>query len=133
MKPPAASDHGAPPPLPRCTRPCRACPWRVDTIGRIRFPNIAEYAAGTIGRPGEEAPLGALLFGCHAVKAEPGWLCAGWLAVVGRDHLTVRYAVALGALPAAALTPGRDWPALFPTYSAMEAAHHHALTSTETF
>ncbi|MGH3240884.1 MAG: DUF6283 family protein [Spirillospora sp.] len=125
-----AGEDATPPHISRCARPCRTCPWRVDTAGRIVYPNLAEYAAGTIGGPGEEAPLGAPMFACHAVEA--GWLCAGWLAVVGRDHLTVRCAVAVGALPATALDPGLGWPELFPTYPAMEAAHRHAPAPTET-
>lgn len=131
----SASDQDAAPPIAHCGRPCRSCPWRVDTAGRIAYPNLAAYAAGTIGEPGAEAPLGALMFVCHTI--ELGWLCAGWLAVVGRDHLTVRFAVAVGALPAAALTPGPGWPALFPTYRAMREAHAtthattHAITHGE--
>ncbi|MFI0406625.1 DUF6283 family protein [Actinomadura sp. 3N508] len=124
-----AADDGTPPPIERCARPCRTCPWRVDTAGRITYANLAEYAAGTIGGPGEEAPLGAPMFACHAVE---GRLCAGWLAVAGHEHLTVRFAVAVGALPATALAPGAGWPELFPTYPAMESAHRHAPTPTET-
>ncbi|WP_205718521.1 DUF6283 family protein [Actinomadura sp. WMMA1423] len=119
-------------PIARCARPCPTCPWRVDTVHRIAYPNLAEYAAGTIGAPGQEAPVGAPMFGCHAIELVPGWLCAAWLAIVGQFHLTVRFAVAVGALPAAALRPGRGWPELFPTYAAMEAAHRHAHTPTET-
>ncbi|WP_242890763.1 DUF6283 family protein [Actinomadura litoris] len=129
MRPATPGAPGAAPPIPHCARPCRTCPWRVDTVGRIAYSNLAEYANGTVGGPGAEAPLGSLLFACHAVD---GWLCAGWLAVAGRDHLTVRFAVAVGALPAAVLIPGHGWPALFPTYTAMEAAHRGALTRMET-
>jgi hypothetical protein len=45
--------------------------------------------------------------------------CAGWLAVVGREHLAVRFAVAVGRLSPAALEPAPDWPALFSTYTEM--------------
>ncbi|MGI5201684.1 DUF6283 family protein [Spirillospora sp. CA-108201] len=118
------------PRIAHCARPCPTCPWRVDTAHRIAYPNVAEYAADTIGEPGREAPIGAPMFACHAIDLVPGWLCSGWLAIVGQHHLTVRYAVAIGALPAAALAPRRGWPELFPTYQAMETAHRHALTET---
>lgn len=125
---PAMRQDG-PSPIPHCARPCRVCPWRVDTVGRVTYLNLAAYAEGTIGEPGSDAPLGALLFACHAIKG--GWLCAGWLVVVGPFHLTIRYAVAVGALPEDALTPGHGWPELFPSYQAMETAHRLASTPSE--
>ncbi len=48
--------------------------------------------------------------------------CAGWLAVVGREHLGVRLAVITGRLPAEALDPGPGWPELFSDYRQMATA-----------
>jgi hypothetical protein len=47
------------------------------------------------------------------------WACAGWLAVHGADHLTVRLAVAMGRLDPAALAPGDDWPPLWDDFGDM--------------
>src|SRR5206468_3406239 len=40
----------------------------------------------------------------------------------GNESLTVRVLVATGRIPAAALAPGADWPALFDSYEEMAAA-----------
>lgn len=50
----------------------------------------------------------------HALR-----LCAGWLAVVGRDHLGVRFAVLTGRLPEEVLEPGRRWPQLYKSFTDM--------------
>lgn len=105
-------------------RPCRVCPFRRDVTGEAkRFPNLAEYSAGTIGRPGAEQPVGAEMFGCHTSRTLPAQLCAGWLAVAGYEHLTVRLAVALHLLPASALMPGPGWPDLYESYAELAAAN----------
>lgn len=103
--------------------PCISCPWRRDTAGRIGYDNLAAYATGTCGSPGAEAPLGAEMFACHTSNRRPQHLCAGWLAVAGYHHLTVRLAVLEDRLPAAALDAGESWPALFGSYEEMAAAH----------
>jgi hypothetical protein len=58
--------------------------------------------------------LGDEMFGCH--KGAPGTdedlACAGWLAVFGHRHPTVRLAVVTGRLPGEALAPGANWPPL---------------------
>lgn len=105
--------------LPHCVRPCSNCPWRRDSPAG-EFP-VERYAAlrETAGLPGSEAGLDAPLFACH--KSEPGRdrACAGWLAVIGVDHLGVRLAVALGRLPVSALRPAEGWPELFGSYEEM--------------
>jgi Family of unknown function (DUF6283) len=105
--------------LPHRRFPCVSCPWRTDTIGRFGFSNLADYASGTCGSPGREQPIGAEMFACHTSRTDPPELCAGWLASVGYDHLTVRLAVLWGDLPAAALPPGDGWPELFGSYAEM--------------
>lgn len=103
--------------------PCDGCPWRTDNTGARKFySNLADYADGTCGSPGREIQFGGMLFGCHMSRRDPADLCAGWLAVAGYFHLTVRFAVATGSLPAAALEPSPGWPALFPSMDAMLAA-----------
>lgn len=111
-----------------CERPCAPCPWRRDNAARYRYANLREYLAGTI--PGESdfrdlsADDGPLLFVCHATtrRTAAQRLCAGWLAVVGADHPTIRLGVALDMLDPAALRPGDDWPSLWETAAEMLAA-----------
>lgn len=66
-----------------------------------------------------QAPLSAPMFGCHKSPLGGEFACAGWLAVEGPNHIGVRLAVASGDLPAEALRPGEDWPALFASYEDM--------------
>lgn len=61
------------------------------------------------------------LFACHKTEEGRERACAGWLAVEGVNHVTVRLAVAQGALDPAALSPGPDWPALHPDFASTEA------------
>lgn len=105
--------------LPHCVRPCSNCPWRKDSPAG-EFPAARyETLRATAGSPGNEAGLVAPIFACH--KSEPGRdrACAGWLAVVGVEHLGIRLAVTLGRLPARMLRPGADWPDLFGSYEEM--------------
>ena len=104
-----------------CGRPCANCPWRRDAEGRIAFSNLVEYAASTIpGRPEFVGPFGEL-FACHMVKTEPGMLCAGWFAIVGHSHPTVRLGLGLGVYPTGALDVRAGWPALFGSFEEMVA------------
>lgn len=75
----------------------------------------------TSGSPGAEAALGAPMFACHMSPEGGEYACAGWLAVVGRDHLGVRLAVATGRLDPAVLDPQPGWPDLFDSYEEMAA------------
>lgn len=104
-------------------RPCVECPWVVSTE-RGQFPP-ERYAAlrGTTGERGDEAPFGSPLFACHKAPEGEEFYCAGWLAAVGYENLTVRVLVAKGEIPAEALDPGKDWPELHPSYDALEAVH----------
>jgi hypothetical protein len=109
--------------IPHRRYPCDGCPWRTDNTGvRKTYSNLAEYAEGTCGCPGDEAPFGAEMFACHQSRTNPAELCAGWLAVAGYRHLTVRFAIVSGHLPGSTLTPGGGWPGLFPSLGAMLAA-----------
>lgn len=101
------------------TRPCVECPWRRDVPpGQFPASRYAELAC-TTGQPGAEAPLEAPMFACHMTAEGREKPCAGWLAVAGRQHLGVRLAVAVGAIPGRLLDPGDDWPALFGSYEEM--------------
>ena len=103
-------------------RPCKECPW-VTTTSPGQFP-AERYAAlrHTTGTAHNQAPLGAPLFACHATHEGHDMPCAGWLAAVGRESITVRVLVAHGRLPATTLQPGDDWPPLFTDYEAMAQA-----------
>lgn len=105
-------------------RPCVNCPWRRD-VEPGEFP-ASRYDALRATAPdpetGEHPTLGAPMFACHKSPAGEEFVCAGWLAVVGRDHVTVRMLVATGALDAAALDPGAGWPELFESYEEMATA-----------
>lgn len=103
-------------------RPCAECPWRVDTKPGQFEACRYERLANTSGRPGAEAPFGAPLFACHKTPDGAEAACAGWLAAVGRDNITVRVLLAQRRLPPEVLTPGEDWPALHADYDDMRAA-----------
>ena len=96
--------------------PCRDCPFRRDAPAGHFTPARYEALRCTVGDPGQEAPIDAPLFACHASREGREVACAGWLAVTGHQHLGVRLAVITGALPAEALTPRPDWPALYDSY-----------------
>lgn len=101
-------------------RPCGRCPFRQDTAAYMRYPNLASYAAGTVpDAEGLGPDWGADMFACHTTPADAAQLCAGWLAVEGGHHPTVRFAVVLGVLPPEALTAGANWPELFETATEM--------------
>jgi hypothetical protein len=77
----------------------------------------------TAGAPGREAGLDAPIFACHLSEEGRDRACAGWLAVIGVEHLGIRMAVATGRLPVAALAPKPGWPALYEDYEAMAEAN----------
>lgn len=84
-------------------------------FSRGRFDALA----GTSGRAGDAAPLGAPMFACHKSREGADDACAGWLAVAGVEHLGVRLAVAQNRLDPAALSSGEDWPPLFSSFEEM--------------
>jgi hypothetical protein len=97
------------------SRPCLRCPWRSDCDLKAFTDADFDMLASADGRPGCEAPLDAPMIACHLDRpdtAHPKRLCAGWLAVVGPDHLAVRFHVLAGRLPVHALAPGADLPTL---------------------
>lgn len=109
-------DHDS---LPHRRFPCVECPWRRDVPpGKFSQDRYDDLAA-TTGTPGNEAPIGAPIFACHKTEAGRDQACAGWLAIVGHQHLGVRIAVIQGRLPGGALEPGPDWPDLFDSYEQM--------------
>ena len=60
------------------------------------------------GCPGAEAPVNAPIVACHRDQpstAHPLRWCAGFLAVVGEQHLGIRLALAFEALPPQAGNP----------------------------
>lgn len=105
--------------LPYRRQPCPECPFRCDTEPG-QFPRERyEALQSTVGRPGAEAGIDAPIFACHMSKEGRESACAGWLAVVGLDHLGIRIAVAQERLPPTVLRPAPDWPELFSSYDEM--------------
>ncbi len=105
--------------------PCDDCPWRTDAPPG-QFPaERYEALQATHGTPGHEAPLGAPLFACHKTAEGREAICAGFLAVEGYDHLTVRLMVISGRVPGASLTPATGWPTLYANYGEMVAAQEY--------
>lgn len=105
-------------------RPCGPCPWVCANAERLTYPNLAEYAAGTIpslgfGETTAEDPLAplGLLFACHHDAKKR--LCAAHVAVEGHAHPLIRLAIIEGLVDPAVLTPGEDWPELYDTYQEM--------------
>jgi hypothetical protein len=75
---------------------------------------------GTIGSVYDQADIerycSAPTLSCHLDQpgtAHPMRLYAGWLAVVGPEHMGIRMSVIAGRLPAEALSPGDGWPELY--------------------
>jgi hypothetical protein len=105
--------------VPHRRRPCAECPWRRDTPRGMFTQERYDALADTSGARGAEAPIDAPLFACHKSAEGREEACAGWLAAVGAEHLGVRLAVVSGRIPASALAPPDDWPALFASYDEM--------------
>lgn len=108
----------------RCRkRPCEECPFRKDTPPG-QFPR-ERYAALRRTAPREDGThprLGDPLFACHKSAEGEEIACAGWLAVCGRDHVTVRLALAQGDLELHMVEPPDDWPELHKSYDEMMEA-----------
>lgn len=102
-------------------RPCGSCPWRRDTTA-ADIPHfdidLAEALAGTCpDAQGRGPDAGASMFACHASKVGQEFICAGWLAMVGRANVRVRLACRSGRIDPELLSPQPDWPALHKSYS----------------
>lgn len=108
--------------LPHRRHPCAECPWRHDTPPGKFATERYEALRSTVGTRGAEIAIGGPMFACHMSRDGAEDACAGWLAVAGYEHLTVRLAIAQGALPATVLDPAPGWPPLFATYDEMIAA-----------
>lgn len=96
--------------------PCPSCPWRVDQTAQD-IPNFSIEKARKLAvtcpdSRGFGPDFGAPMFACHKSHEQGEFPCAGWLAAVGDAHPNVRLAIMRGDLPAGALRPGKDWPAL---------------------
>ena len=109
--------------------PCRECPVRCDNkdnprskFPRERWEQLRRTWEGT--RPGESAPLGAALFGCH--EGAPGsgedLLCAGWAASFGTGSVTLRLLASAGMVPREVFRPGDNWPELYRNWDTMASA-----------
>lgn len=111
-----------PEPMACRRRPCAECPW-VKATPAGQFPRERyEVLRATTGSPGNEAALGAPMFACHKSADGRELPCAGWLAAVGYESLTVRVNLATGAIPPEAMEPGEDWPELHESYEEMMEA-----------
>lgn len=115
--------------MDRVKRPCAECPFRADAKpGRFapeRWDVLTQAGANERGYgPEYDAPL----FACHRTPEGGERACAGWLATEGANHPRVRLAVLCDQIPAAALTPGADWPDLHPTVRTAAAHDLHGGT-----
>lgn len=101
-------------------RPCLNCPWRRDVDpGEFPASRYEALRATAPGLDGASVPLGAPMFACHKSPQGEEFVCSGWLAVCGIDHVGVRLNVAQGFIDPEALRPGDDWPELFSDYAEM--------------
>lgn len=99
--------------MKRIKRPCDECPWRADCEpGRFEAERWTALAASSADERGMGPEFGAPLFACHKTPEQGERACAGWLAVEGINHPSVRLSVAMGTLPVCSLEPGDDWPDL---------------------
>lgn len=106
-----------------CRRvPCAECPWVKATKAGQFTAERFEALRATTGGPGNEAPFGSPMFACHKSADGKEMPCAGWLAAVGIESITVRVLVSTGRIPAEALHPGEEWPELHTSYAEMEEA-----------
>lgn len=97
------------------------CPFRRDVEpGEFPAERYEQLRATCRHEDNVQAPLGAPMFACHKSPAGGEFACAGWLAVEGHNHITVRLAVAFDDLPAEALQPADDWPELYGSYEEVE-------------
>lgn len=101
-------------------RPCPSCPWRRDqdaqAIPGFRLELAEALAATSPDDRGFGPDLGAPMFACHQSRDGDEVVCAGWLAVHGAAHPSVRLAVLRGDLVPEQLAPGEGWPALEASY-----------------
>ncbi|MFM9462804.1 DUF6283 family protein [Streptomyces scabiei] len=110
--------------------PCTKCPWLTSTDLTEFSDKDMDMLRRANGRPGVEAPVNAPIVACH--RDQPGtahamrW-CAGFLAVVGEQHLGVRLALAFEALPPQAVSPRASWPELYPDLDTLVAARAEQL------
>lgn len=91
-------------------------------MGKFTDNDFAKLES-TNGSPGAEAPPSTASMSCHLDQpntAHPLRLCAGWLAVVGYHHLSIRLHVIANRLPPEALIPDEDWPALYDDLAEMK-------------
>ncbi|MGP4105248.1 DUF6283 family protein [Nonomuraea sp. KM90] len=129
------------------SRPCsgeRVCPWRTDadlTAFSEEDMLRLQRAQQGVMRPTDtsEADVARLThaprMACHKDQpdtAHPMRLCAGWLAVVGPDHIGVRLSVFEGSLPPEAVEPDtHTWPALHASLAELLARRQEQLAAQE--
>lgn len=124
-------------------RPCggrRPCPWRADADLTLfseqdmaRLLQAEEGVRTADATPDDDARADQQpVMSCHKDQpgtAHPMRLCAGWLAVVGPQHVPTRMDLILGNLPAEAVYPDtRDWPALHASLTDLLARRQEQLT-----
>jgi hypothetical protein len=101
-------------------RPCESCPWRKDRDA-CDIPEfslrLSEKLAATCPDEKNMGPdFGASWFACHLSHEGSEMPCAGWLAMVGHAHPSVRMAVRERRLSPEALHPPSDGPDLHERY-----------------
>ncbi len=102
-------------------KPCSSCPWQIDSVAQD-IPNFdLALAEGLMNccpdKRGMGPDFGASIFACHQSKVGAEIACAGWLAIVGHRHPSVRLAIMAGRLAPESLNTKPGWPALHASYS----------------
>lgn len=105
--------------MKRVKRPCSACPWRKDCEPERFDPERwASLTASSIDpETGFGPEFGGPLFACHKTPEGGERACAGWLAVEGINHPTVRLGLLTGAVPVCSIEPGEGWPELHDSFA----------------
>lgn len=80
-------------------RPCKTCPWRVDSEGGSAIPGFdiqkARELESTVGEGDAFRPIMA----CHRSRDGGDHVCIGYVVVEGYSNLAVRMAAITGRLP----------------------------------
>lgn len=108
-------------------RPCPNCPWAKTTPpGEFTEERYEELRNTSPDEDGYGPDWGAPLFACHKSQEGKDYVCAGWLASVGRDHPSVRLAVMQGEVDMCSLEPKDGWPELFTDYETMKSTQQRS-------
>ncbi len=103
-------------------RPCKTCPWRVDSEGGGAIPGFdiekARDLAVTVGEGDDFRTIMA----CHRSREGGDYVCVGYVAVEGYSNLAVRMAAISGRIPLREVVEACEDLDLHPSFDSMLAA-----------